>query len=233
MGRWLVLTLIFVLTAVVVFWQALVHTLHLGTVVVPKLTAVTAEEAARAAHDLGLMLAVDEGGAFSAEVEAGQVAEQEPLPGYHVKTGSTVTVRLSRGSRRVMVPTLAGESVPTAQRDLDRLGLAVGPEVVVVGQSDDESILTTQPRPGSEVAPGTQVALLVNATPHRELWVMPSLLSLSATTVKDFCRRHHLRLGHQHEVVYPGLASDTVLRQYPPAGSPLSRSDIITVWVAR
>lgn len=233
MVRWLLISGIFLLTAAVVFWQALVHTLHLGTVSVPDLATLTAEEAERAVHDVGLALLLDPAGAFSVAVEAGQVAEQDPLPGYHVKTGSTVIARLSLGSRRVTVPDLSGQSLQAAQRELERLGLVAGPEVKLVAHANGDFVVASQPSAGSEVAPGARVDLLVNVTPRRELWVMPPLLSRSVAAVQAFCRDNHLRLGHVHEVPYPGVASGTVLRQYPPSGSPLSRSDIITVWVSR
>ena len=79
----------------------------------------------------------------------------------------------------------------------------------------------------------TDVDLLVNSSPRDELWVMPSLVSRNIGVIRRFCAAHGLRLGQIHEVAYPGLSSGLVLRQYPPAGSPLSRSDIISVWVSQ
>ena len=85
----------------------------------------------------------------------------------------------------------------------------------------------------TEVPPGTEIDLLINTTPQDKFWVMPSLMSRNVGLIRRFCTAHGLRLGQVHEVSYPGLASGMVLRQYPPAGSPLSRSDIISVWVSR
>lgn len=228
----LLVAAVFTLVAAVVFWLALVHTVHLGTVAVPELIGTSSDEAEKVAHDLGLTIHLEETGVFSAEVESGAIAEQEPLPGFHVKTGSVVSVRLSIGGERVVIPNLAGESLQSAQRVLELSGLQPGAQLQVRGQAGGDFVLASEPAVGTAVAPGAEVRLLVNTTPQRDLWVMPSLVSRSVGVVRRFCRSNHLRLGHVHEVPYPGLPQGIVLRQYPPAGSPLSRSDIITVWAS-
>ncbi len=219
--------------AAVTFWFALVHTLHMGTLTVPDLSGKSIDEAARTAHDLGLAVDVDEPGVYSADVEPGLIGSQEPYPGFHVKTGSTITVRLSLGSEKVSLASVAGESVQGAELRLEQLGLRLAGTVQVNGQGPGDIVIATDPPLDEEVAPGTDVRLLVNVTPARELWVMPSLVTLPSATVESFLRRAGLRLGQVHRVPYPGIAGGTVLRQYPPSGSPLSRSDIVTLWVSQ
>ena len=228
----LLIAAVFMVCAAVVFWLALVHTVHLGTVAVPDLYGMSTEDAEGVVHDLGLSVVLEDEGVFSASVEAGAIAEQEPLPGFHVKTGSQVTVRLSVGNERVVVPEMRGSSLQSAQRDLELAGLLPGSQSRVSGQARGDFILASSPAAATAVAPAAEVHLLVNVTPQRELWVMPSLVSRSVDLVRQFSRANNLRLGHVHEVPYPGLPRGTVLRQYPPAGSPLSRSDIITIWAS-
>jgi len=225
--------MVFLVCAGVVFWFALVYTVHRGTLSVPDLRGSTVKEAEQSAHDLGLAVQVEEDGVFSASVVAGRVATQDPHPGYHVKGGSVVGVRVSLGSERATVPDVRAESLPAALRQLEQVGLRPGHRVQVRDQTSADSVVATDPAIGADVVPDTEVHLLVNVTPRRELWVMPSLLSRSLQSVRRFCRRNRLRLGQVHDVVYPGVPTATVLRQYPPAGSPLSRSDIITVWVSQ
>jgi len=225
--------LAFVVVASVVFWFAFVHTVHRGTLAVPDLRGETLEQAQRIGHDLGVSVVAEEPGAFSATVPVGSVAEQEPPPGFHIKGGSSVTVRLSLGSERVLVPDVRGESLQGAVRGLEQASLVPGRHDEVNGQAQADQVLATDPPIGSEVAPGTVIDLLVNVTPRHALWVMPSLLSESKEQVRRFCRDHQLRLGQVHDVAYPGLPRNLVLRQYPPAGSPLSRGDIVTIWISR
>jgi len=224
---------VFCICFAVTFWYALVHTVHQGTVAVPALKAQSIEGAEQIAHDMGLAVLIEEPGVFSGDVPAGSIARQQPYAGFHVRTGSTVTVRLSLGSERVEIPDIRGDSVQSALRALERSGLVPGRQVEVKGQAGGDLVMATDPPVGSELAPGGSVDLLVNVTPLQEIWVMPVLLARSEDTVRRFCRESHLRLGQVHEIPYPGLAPGRVVRQYPLEGSRLARSDIITIWVSR
>jgi serine/threonine-protein kinase len=224
---------IFAVCAAVVFWYSLVYTVHRGTLAVPSFEGLTVSEGHQIAHDVGLVLEVDDRGVFSTEVQPGDIAAQDPHPGFHLKTGSSVRVRVSLGGERVSIPPVRGESLQGALRGLEHLGLDSGRRAQVMGQGPGDRVLATDPPVGAEVAPDSEVSLLVNVTPRQELWIMPSFLTRSLEFVRGFCRRNHLRLGQVHEVAYPGLTRATVLRQYPPAGSPVGRSDIITLWVSQ
>jgi len=224
---------VFGLAALVVSWFALVHTVHLGTLAVPDLRGMSLEQARQLGHDRGLLIEPEEPGAFSTSVPAGLIAGQDPHSGFHVKTGATVRVRLSLGGERITVPDLRAEALQGALRILEQGALVPGRRAQVVGQVGADRVIASEPPVGSEVAPETPVNLLVNVTPARELWVMPSFLSRPLASARRFCRSHHLRVGQIHETAYPGFAPGLVLRQYPAVGSPLSRSDIITLWVSQ
>jgi serine/threonine-protein kinase len=224
---------LFLLCAGIVFWFALVHTVHRGTLAVPDLGDKTLEEARQRVHDLGLELVIDDPGVFSTAVEPGAVAHQAPPPGFHVKSGSAVTVRVSLGGKTIEVPDVREASLNTAQREVERAGLTPGLRARVEGEGAADRVIATGPPVGQHVAPVAAVDLLVNTEPHRQLWVMPSLVSQPLDRVERFCRLNRLRLGRAREVNYPGIPSGLVLRQYPPAGSPVAPSEIITVWVSR
>jgi serine/threonine-protein kinase len=225
--------LVFLVTAAVVFWFALVTTVHHGAMAVPDLAGATVDDARNLAHDLGMQLEVEEPGVFSTEVPTGTIATQRPHPGYQVKPGARIVVRVSLGSERVAIPKVYGESLQSALRGLEGLGLMIGARCAVTGQAGPDQVIATAPPMTSEVAPASRVDLLVNTTPRDTVWVMPSLLSHEVGEIRRFCSRHGLRLGQVHEVPYPGVRSGLVLRQYPAAGSPASRSDIISLWVSR
>jgi serine/threonine-protein kinase len=233
MAKRLLAAFLFLLCAGIVFWFALVHTVHRGTLAVPDLGEQTLEEARRRVHDLGLELMVDEPGVFSTVVPPGAIAHQEPPPGFHVKSGSSVTVRVSLGGKTIDVPDVRESSLNAAQREVERAGLAPGSRARVEGEGAADRVIATGPPAGQQVAPTTPVDLLVNTAPGKQLWVMPSLVSQPLERVERFCRLHRLRLGRAREVNYPGIPSGLVLRQYPPAGSPVAPSEIITVWVSQ
>jgi len=233
MAKRLLAALLFLFCAGIVFWFSLVHTVHRGTLAVPYLVEKNLEEARRRVHDLGLEMRVEEPGVFSTAVLPGAIAFQEPPPGFHVKSGSAVTVRVSLGGKTIGVPEVRENSLNTAQREIERAGLVPGLHARVKGEGAADRIIATGPPVGQQVAPVTRIDLLVNTAPYRQLWVMPSLVSQSLGRVEQFCRLNRLRLGRAREVNYPGVPSGLVLRQYPPAGSPVAPSEIITVWVSR
>jgi len=233
MAKRLLAAALFMLCAGIVFWFALVHTVHRGTLAVPDLGEQTMEEARQRLHDLGLELAIDEPGVFSTAVAPGAIAYQDPPPGFHVKSGSLVTVRVSLGGKTIEVPEVRQNSLNAAQREIEQAGLTPGSRARVEGEGAADRVIATGPPVGQLVAPVTRVDLLVNTAPHRQLWVMPSLVSQPLSRVERFCRLHRLRLGRAREVNYPGIPSGLVLRQYPPAGSPVAPSEIITVWVSQ
>jgi len=233
MAHRLLAAAVFFCCAGVVFWFSLVHTVHSGTLAVPNLMEATLEDANRQVHDLGLELEVEEPGVYSTSAKPGTIAAQEPPPGFHVKAGSTVVVQISLGGETITVPDVRGASLKTAQRAIEQAGLTPGVRARVEGQGAPDRVIATGPPVGAKVPPMVPVDLLVNSTPAREQWVMPSLVTQRVARVESFCRANRLRLGRAREVTYPGIPAGVVLRQYPPAGSPVAPSEIITVWVSR
>ena len=216
-----------------VFWFALVHTVHRGTISVPDLRGMDEQTCRQTVHDLGLELDVATPGTFSTEVARDLVASQQPPPGFHLKTGGSVVVRLSMGDRTITVPDVAGTAVQTAVRELEMAGLTPGQRSNCEGQAAGEVVMATDPAGGSKVAPETTVRLLVNRVPRKPLWITPNLLQRPLPEARRFVRANGLRIGQVHEVDYLGQTPGTVVRQYPRSGAPLSRSDIITLWVSR
>ncbi len=213
--------------------MALVHTVHEGTQTVPNLKGRSIEDAEHLLHDRSLGIRLAQPGVFNPAIAAGAIAQQEPSAGFHVKSGAIVTVRLSLGGKRVIVPDVEGESLQGAAGILEQVGLKPGRRVEIDGGAEGNSVLATDPPAGSAIKPSTAVDVLYNQAPYHRLWVMPSLLGVPLARVQRFFRRNRFRLGQVHRVPYPGVPPNEVVRQYPPAGSPLSTSDIITIWVVQ
>ena len=167
---------VFLLCAGFVFWQSFVHTVHRGTLAIPDLVGESPEAAQRTGHDLGLQIVIDEPGIYTTTTPAGTIADQEPPAGFHVKAGSVVTVRLSLGGERIAIPDITAESLHGGLRALEQVGLKPGRRSQLDGQGTGDRVIATDPAIGTEIAPDTEVDVLVNVSPASELWVMPSLL---------------------------------------------------------
>jgi len=125
---------------------------------VPQLEGKTVEEARRIAEGMGLKLTVEGGGS-----NGDTITMQEPPAGDPVK-GSEIMVRTAQTT---VVPSVQGLGQQEAQARIQGAGLRVG-RVSTVWSESGGFVMSQEPLPGIEVAPGTAVHLTVgdpNAQP--------------------------------------------------------------------
>ncbi|WP_448852361.1 PASTA domain-containing protein [Corynebacterium sp. 335C] len=100
---------------------------------------------------------------YSDDVPEGKVAEVDPAAGTSVRTGSAVTVHLSKGPAPVAVPDVVGLSRADAEKALERAGLSVGSVEEKFDKSrDPDEVIAVDPKEGTDVEKGSAVALTVN-----------------------------------------------------------------------
>ncbi len=94
---------------------------------------------------------------YDAAVPSGAIISSSPDPSSGPQPyGSTVTVNVSLGPKPVPVPFVLGQSVASAKAQLKAQGLKVaGP----YGPPGGDTVITTDPLPGTQVVPGTTVTL--------------------------------------------------------------------------
>ncbi len=104
---------------------------------------------------------------YSEEVPVGAVISTAPAAGSSVPEDSTVTAVVSKGPERYDVPAVKGLPQAEAADALTAASLTLGE----VRQAYDDkaevgSIVSTDPKPGTSVKPGTPVALVVSKGPE-------------------------------------------------------------------
>ncbi|MFF2850082.1 Stk1 family PASTA domain-containing Ser/Thr kinase [Streptomyces sp. NPDC058001] len=92
------------------------------------------------------------------DVEAGKVFKQTPESGTQVDPGSVVNLQVAKAAQQqVAVPNLGNVSLKDARKALADVGLQVGQ---INGPQDDNAmVFASNPPAGTQVAPGSQVAL--------------------------------------------------------------------------
>jgi serine/threonine-protein kinase len=96
---------------------------------------------------------------FSSTVPNGEVISTNPLAGTTgITVGHRVGVTVSKGPQQVAIPIVAGETIAQAVAALQAVGLVVTEQV---GPPFATSATTTQPAPGTQVPPGSDVILYV------------------------------------------------------------------------
>lgn len=227
------LTGLFVLAFGISAWLSFERAVIGRSILVPNLIGKSDEEARKIARDAGFDFSVERGrDRFDARVPAHSVASQAPEVGSFVKPGQTLRVILSKGPLALTIPDLAGMSARAAALALARasLQLAAVSSDRIAGKP--AGICAQYPAALTAVRDGTPVSVLINRDPAPGAFVMPDLIGRDARREAERLARIGFKVGETRHEPYAGAAPETVLKQYPPAGYPVSPLDAITLTAA-
>lgn len=205
-----------------------------GVTKVPDLVGVPREEATALLADQGLEARVLQVSAqYDETVPRGNVMGQDPAGGSMVKRGSRVDLIPSLGPERVEVPDLRGQPLHAAQVALAGAGLELGRAVGVFSVAASPGAVVDQIPAGGELASPQQVVdLFVSLDSRADVFLMPDLVYRRYASVRPFFDRRGFRFGSVKYEPYEGVASGTVLRQFPLPGHALRPRDVISLVVA-
>ena len=133
-------------------------------VIVPDVVGQTEADANAAITGVGLAAAKTE--AADDTVPAGNVVSQDPVGGTEVPDGSMVNIVVSTGPdtpTNVPVPDVSGKSAADAQAELEAAGFTVVAEEQSSMDVEAGLVIETNPSAGTEVAPGTEVKMIVSS----------------------------------------------------------------------
>ena len=205
-----------------------------GETTVPNLVGLEPDEASTLLSEMQLELDIEgREPRYDEQVPAGRIAIQDPRPGSAVKEGSRVSAVLSLGAELVTVPDLRGQAVQAAQVTLAAVGLTLGRTVQIYSADARSGMVAEQSPPaGSEVGRSSAIELYVNADNPASVFLMPDLVYRDHETVRRFLDGRGFRVGSVKFEVYEGIPAGTVLRQFPLAGHPVGRGEVISMVVA-
>jgi eukaryotic-like serine/threonine-protein kinase len=215
-------------------WEAFQRFLVGRSVLTPDLTGKSVEEARKLANDIGLSIVVERGrDRFDARIPARHVLFQKPSPGTFVKPGQGLHVALSKGPEDIRVPDLAGMSARAAELALARGSLAMGDVATARLPLASAGIVAQSPDPDRSAVKGEPVSILVNRGSPEPVFVMPDLIGKDADWVRAHFEKFGFRVGSARYEAYEGTAPNTILKQFPPAGFPIERRDVISLTISR
>jgi len=204
------------------------------SVTVPELTGKTPEEASRAARAVGLQLEEQGGRArYDERVPRGRVLLQQPEAGSLAKPAQAVRIVLSLGARELRVPELAGLAPRAAALKLSRESLELGPVSWYRDPSAPQGIVAQDPDPETPAAKGEAVRVLTSRGAPEARIVMPDFVGKDAQAARERLEKFGFRVGSARFEAYDGVRPNTVLKQFPPAGYPLSSREVVSLTVSR
>ncbi|MFI7340541.1 Stk1 family PASTA domain-containing Ser/Thr kinase [Streptomyces sp. NPDC050085] len=129
---------------------------------VPSLLNKTEKQAEQRLHEAGLQ-AGRTTYKYSDAFDRGTVMDSDPEANSRIRDNGTVNLTVSKGPKTVKVPDLKGTPLATAKSNLKNRGLEPG--MVTKAFSEDipkDSVISTDPDPGTTRASGSAVALVVS-----------------------------------------------------------------------
>jgi serine/threonine-protein kinase len=215
-------------------WVAFRRSIIGRSVTVPDLSGKSVPEAIRAAREAGLRLEEQTGRArHDDKIPRGRVLLQQPEGGTLAKPAQAIRVVLSLGPREIRVPELSGLPPRAAAVRLSDESLTLGGVSWFRDASARTGIVAQDPEPDTVVPRSLAVAVLTNRGQPETRFVMPDLIGQDADRMKARLETFGFRVGSARYESYEGIAPNTILKQFPPAGYPLSSGEVVSLTVSR
>src|SRR5271170_520845 len=194
--RFVLLTLVLLVVALVSALTAMRFAIHGREVAVPDLVGKTPAEARRIADAGGFQLNIERQ-YYSASVPEGKILSQLPTPDTKVRRGWQIRVAESLGPQRVEIPNVLGESQRAAQINILRRGLDVGAvaELAMPGATADQ-VLGQSPPPNASGIAAPKISLLATESAAPQAFLMPNFIGQSLGGVTLVLQDARFRLGN-------------------------------------
>jgi serine/threonine-protein kinase len=215
-------------------WIAMpLYTRHNEEYEMPNITKMRYEDALLPL-EVGDFVLIKEEERYSDQLPSGYIIEQSPPSHTKVKSGRRVYVVVSRGERRVLMPTLLERSQRDAELILSGQRLALGdvvfqysgihPDGVVIGQSVP---------PNAEVAVNTRVNLIVSMGTEPSVFIVPAVEGRTFSDALQHLKRAGLQIGQITYTVAPDLLPETVIHQSIPVNTQVEKGRSIDLEISR
>jgi serine/threonine-protein kinase len=161
-------------------------------------------------------------------VPAGEVGDQDPEAGVRISEGDTVTLYVSTGPPKTVVPDVVGLTFEEAIQELDDADLEWRRREVFSRRQEGE-VVKQSPAAQEEVVVGTTVVL--NVSKGRQMVEVPNVLDQSEESARAELRE----AGLQAEVVFAPsseIEEGNVVLQDPGPGEQAPRGSTVTLTVS-
>jgi len=172
---------------------------------------------------------------YNETVPAGKVIRQNPEKGSRLKKDGTVRIVVSRGSGKVVVPDLSGQTAEYADAKLKELGL--NPERQPDAFSSTVpagAVISQDPAPGSQSQKGSAVKFVVSkgAEPPRKVSV-PDLQNLTLDQASSRLSQAKLVLGATSEQFSDSVGEGKVISQSPGSGEQAPEGSAVNIVISK
>jgi len=215
-------------------WVAFQRSIVGRSVTVPDLTGKTVLDAIRVAHDAGLKVEDQPTRARNDDrVPRERILGQVPEAGSLAKPAQVVRVVVSLGAKQTKVPELAGLPPRAAALRLVQDSLQLGTVSWYRDGVARVGIVAQDPEPEAPAGRNGAVDVLTNRGAPEIRYVMPDLVGKDAEKTRATLASRGFRVGSARYEAYEGVAANTILKQFPVAGSPISNREVVSLTISR
>lgn len=197
---------------------------------VPNVVGMTFERASRALSSAGFA-AVEGEQRFHRVVARGVVLQQDPPADSRQRRGTEVRLAVSAGQRRGEVPQVGGLTEQAARVALANAGFELGPITRVNSEQPRGMVVSSNPTAGEQVELPASVTLVVSEGPA--VIIAPDLTGRTLAESRSLLEQIGLRVGNVSRDTSSIHAENTVIRQVPSGGQPVSAGGTVNVTVSR
>jgi beta-lactam-binding protein with PASTA domain len=196
----------------------------------PGVLALPRAQAEKQLDAAGLSTAVAYG--FSETVAKGDVISTKPTPGGRVRSNGTVTLTISKGPERVLVPDAVGKTLAQARQRLKSAGLAPGTVTKVFDNSIAAGIvISTEPAAGTLRSPDNAVAITVSKGQPIDA---PDVVGDSVADAQQKLQDAGLKVTLADARTFSDtVTAGGIAQQSPSAGIPLAKGDTVTLTLSK
>ncbi|NLY82701.1 MAG: Stk1 family PASTA domain-containing Ser/Thr kinase [Clostridiales bacterium] len=199
---------------------------------VPDLENMTYEEAVTKLEEMNLEIEKGDD-VFSADVEEGKVAEQDPKSGTEVKEEMTITVNLSKGSKDGSVPNLVDMNESSVSDYLEEYGFVLGSVKQETNTEPAGTILSQTPVAGTVAEKGERINIVVSDGKGEKEGVVPMLIGIEINSAKKQINDAGFKVGiitYDESEIY---AEGYVMWQEHAANTNINQGTTINVKVSK
>ncbi len=198
-------------------------------VTVPDVQGAGVGDATAQIEALGLLVTTVEDS--SDGVAEGNVISQAPSGGVGVKTGSTVTLTISKGKQTGTVPNVTKMDITNAQNTLIAAGLVLGSETQANDAAPVGQVISQDPAAGTILPQGGFVNVVVSKGPVSVS--VPSVVNMTRSNAEAQITNAGLVANTQESAVTDPAQDGIVISQDPASGSSRPQGSTVTIVVGR
>ena len=217
--------------AVILGLLAVLHFVGGEEIEAPSFKGMTMQQAQALADQMDIK--VKEGDeVISDEVDKGLIVSQTPEEGTIIKTGSTITVNISKGLGDGSVPDLTGKMKDDLSDYLEAAGFKLGAVTTKASDQPEGTVIDQNPKAGSEVEKGTAIDVVVSDGSKAKATV-PYLVGKSLSEAQSALAEAGLNTGKVSYDYSSTYAEGEVMWQQYDAGAMIDKGSSVKLRVSK